>query len=77
MSTDQEFWEQVAAPTARALLQTALTKIEVGRAIAAQGETGAQFAAAMAADLADRLLAERNRRIVGPEALETPEEVHP
>jgi hypothetical protein len=75
MSTDQEFWEQVAAPTARVLLQTALTKIEVGRAIAVQGESGPQFAAEMAAELADRLLIERNKRIVGLEGLEVPEEV--
>lgn len=75
MTSDQEFWEQVAAPTARALLQTALTKIEVGRAIAAQGETGAEFAAAMAADLADRLLIERNRRMDTSPRMAFPEDV--
>lgn len=66
MSTDQEFWENVAAPASRMLLQVALTKIEVTQAVRNEGKTVTQFAAELSADLADRLLLELTKRTAGP-----------
>jgi hypothetical protein len=65
MSTDQEFWEQTAVSLARVLLQGAIMKIEVAKAIAIQERTMPEFAAELAAETADLLLRERNRRMPG------------
>lgn len=63
MLSDQEFWEQAAIPASRMLLQLALSRAEVTRAVAERGVTVAEFSAGLAADLADRLLLERNKRM--------------
>jgi hypothetical protein len=65
MSTDQEFWEQTAVSLTRVLLQGAIMKIEVAKAIAIQERTMPEFAAELAAETADLLLRERNKRIPG------------
>jgi hypothetical protein len=65
MSTDQEFWEKVAVPASRVLLYAGLNNLNVTRAISNKEKTIAEFAADIAAEVADRLLIERNLRLQG------------
>ena len=65
MSTDQEFWEKVAVPASRVLLHVGLSNLNVTRAIHKEDKTIAEFAADIAAEVADRLLIERNSRLQG------------
>ncbi len=63
MTSDQEFWEQVAIPASRMLLQLALSRPEVTQAVTNKGITVGEFSAGLAADLADRMLLERSKRM--------------
>jgi hypothetical protein len=62
---DQEFWESVAVPVTRTLVQAALTKNEVATSIANNKKTIAEFSTELAAAIADLLLSERNKRMPG------------